>query len=459
MNRRNALRSLPFITGAACLLRPRSALAEPLASPYGWPALPGEPLALVYPRRIRELLAKVRASSSDAILESANAIARAVERGYTCWSIWDQGHTYNSDMFPDRWGLPAFITPGYDPQKARKGDVFLAGYPFPPSHLEDAKSKGILVIGAPTPVGGDVPGIEMATRDAIRFRIRPFADIWIETETDIVGAQVRIPGSYAPLGPESGPLMGTIFWMIVSDACRLLAQAGRSFPVSGDEPELPQNSVWKTSDRPLMGEYFDTVMRGLELIGSELGEIGNISSMAVDTLLKGGTVYFYSRYPQSFASEATGRRGGFAFARALSDGKPPGTDRDCVIMGTYAPDDPADIANLSKFRAAGMRAASVGPVTRGGKIPAGDTVFRNTEAHAGRMIDTFGLFAVPGFTRKVCPVSGVLATSILWSVCADIADTIIERTGNTPGIFFNGAIAWDGWWDAQIDAMVKTRGY
>ncbi len=181
--------------------------------------------------------------------------------------------------------------------------------------------------------------------------------------------------------------------------------------------------------------------------------------MAVDTLLTGGKVYFYSRYAESFASEASGRRGGFGFARALSEGKPPGTSRDCVIMGTYCPDDPADLANLARFKAAEMRVSSVGPITRGGKIPDGNAVFRATEAHVGRMIETYGLFAVPGFSRKVCPLSGVLATSILWSVCADIAGAIIARTGNVPGIYFNGAIAWDGWWDAQIDAMVKTRGY
>lgn len=459
MKRRDILRFIPFVAGAAGLYRPRPTFAEPLAAPYGWPALPGEPLALVYPRRIRDMLTRVRATQSEAILEAAHAVANAVERGNTCWSIWDQGHTYNSDMFPGRWGLPAFITPGYDPQKARAGDVFLAGYPFPPGHLEDAKSKGVLVIGAPTPVGGDVPGIEMATPDAMRFRIRPYAGIWIETGTDIIGAQVRVPGSYAPLGPESGPLMGTIFWMIVSDAARLLSRAGKPFPVAGDEPELQVNTQWKNTDRPLMGEYFDAVMRGLELIGSELGDIRKISAMAVDTVLKGGTVYFYSRYPQSFASEATGRRGGFGFARALSDGKAPGSSRDCVIMGTYAPDDPTDLANLAKFKAAGMRIASVGPVTRGGAVSGGDTVSRASEAHAGRMTDTYGMFAIPGFTRKVCPASGVLATSVLWSICADIADGIIRRTGNTPGIYFNGAISWDGWWDAQVDAMVKTRGY
>jgi hypothetical protein len=405
------------------------------------------------------MLSYVRAHQSENILEAAHAIARTVERGNTCWSIWDQGHTFTSDMFPGRNGLPELVTPGYDPKKSRKGDLFLAGYPFPPSHLEDAASKGVIIVGSPTPWSGDPRRNDLATPNAAKLKIHPYADIWIETDIDIIGAQVRVPGSYAPLGPESGPLMGTIFWMMLADACRGLAQDGRSAPVRGDEPKLPDSVQRADLNAPLMDDYFDTVMRQIEMIGMELGAVRKMAGMAVETLLAGGSVYFYSRYPESLASEATGRRGGFAFARALSDGKISGTAKDCVIMGTYAPDDEADLRNLDRFRSIGMRVASIGPMTRDAKIPEGRTAARETEVHIGRMTDTYGLFALPGFERKVCPTSGVIATTILWTVSAEIAAQIIDRTGNTPAIYFNGAIVWDEWWDEQVRVMSATRGY
>ena len=457
MKRRDAVRLIPFALPLLCTTaRSKASAASPF---WGWEALPGEPLALVYPRRIRELLSRVRERQSENILEAAHAIARTVARGNTCWSIWDQGHTFTSDMFPGRNGFPELVTPGYDPKKSRKGDLFLAGFPFPPNHLEDAASKGVIIVGSPTPWSGDPRGNELATPSAAKLKIRPYADIWIETDIDIIGAQVKIPGTQAPLGPESGPLMGTIFWMMLADACRVLARDGRSVPVRGDEPKLPDSAQRANLNVPLMDDYFDTVMRQIEMIGMELGDVRKMAGMAVDTLLAGGTVYFYSRYPESLASEAVGRRGGFAFARGLSDGKITGTSKDCVIMGTYSPDDEADIRNLDRFRSIGMRVASIGPLTRDAKIPEGRTVARETEVHIGRMTDTYGLFALPGFERKVCPTSGVTVTAILWTVSAEIAAQIIDRTGNTPAIYFNGALSWDAWWDEQVLAMCATRGY
>ena len=64
-----------------------------------------------------------------------------------------------------------------------------------------------------------------------------------------------------------------------------------------------------------MNDYYGQVMRQLEMVGMELGDIRKMAGIVVDTLLAGGNVYFYSRYPESLAYEATGRRGGFAFLK------------------------------------------------------------------------------------------------------------------------------------------------
>ena len=108
----------------------------------------------------------------------------------------------------------------------------------------------------------------------------------------------------------------------------------------------------------------------------------------------------------------------------------------------------------------GMKTASIGPITRDSIIPEGRIVARETQFHIGRMTDTYGLFAIPGFDRKVCPTSGVLVTTLLWTMSTEITDQIISRTGgNAPGIYMNGALYWDKWWDAQVKAMMDSRGY
>lgn len=459
MHRREIFRLIP-LAASGLLASAHSLHAGRLPSP-GHEPLPGEPPALVYPRRIRELLTEVRRTQSEKILDAARIIAEAVERGNTVWSFWDLGHTYTSDIFPGRWGEPEIVTPGYDPEKSRKGDVLLASYPFSTELFDDIRKKEIFVIGSPTPCGGNPPGMEIASPEARSFLLRPLSRIWIETGIDIVGAQVKIPGSYAPLGPESGPLCGTIFWMMLADACRMLARDGKPVTVKGDDPPLNNTVVYSSLDLPLMNDYYSEVLRQLEMIGMEMGNIRKMAGMAVDSLLAGGSVYFYSRYPECLAAEAVGRRGGFAFAKRCSGTSTvKGTAKDCVIMGIYTPDDPEDLKNLDAFRTSGMKVASIGPATRNRQIPEGRSVPKESDIHVGRMTDSCGLFALPGFERKVCPVSGVLATAILWSMCTEIAYQIIDRTGgNVPGIYFNGAIAWDESWDMIMQVMYQTRGY
>ena len=420
----------------------------------------GETLSMTYPKRIIEMLNWVRAHQSENILEGAYAIASAVEEKRQIWSCWDLGHTNSSDLFPNRCGKPSFLVPGYDFKKVNNGDLVLANFPWPAGYVEDLAKRDLFVIGGPCPWGGDIPRHDLIKENIAKNKIRPFADIWIETNVDHIGAQVPIPGSPAPLGPESGPLNGTILWMMVADACRILARKGIKVSVEGNEPLLKGSNVpWINLNEPIMDEYFDTVIHQLEMIQTELGDIRKMAYMAVDTLLDGGNVYFYSRYYDSLAGEAVGRRGGFVFARGLSDGAIKGTSKDCVIMGTYEPDDEADLRNLDEIKKLGMRVASIGPMTRDRRIPKDRAVFKETEVHAGRMMDTYGLYAVPGVERKVCPTSGSLATSILWVMCAELAVEIIRRTGNTPAINFNGALKWSDEPNGQMGDIVRTRGY
>jgi hypothetical protein len=457
MKRRDLFRLVPFTIPSLFLSSYSSYSQERLLPPEN----PWEPLALKYTRRVREMLTHVRDTQSDKILEAAYAIARTVEKGNRCWCCWDLGHTNNSDIFPGRNGEPELVTAGYDAKQVRDGDLVLANFPWPAGYMDDLSKKDLFVVGGPCPWGGDIPNAaEYITPEIQRLKIRPFADIWIETDVDFLGAQVKIPGSPAPLGPESGPLNGTIFWMMMADACRILSRDGKPVKVKGDEPKLTEKTPRVSLNEPLMDDFFNNVMMQLEMIQMEMGDIRKMAKMAVDTLLSGGKVYFYSRYPESLANEASGRRGGFSFAEGLSDGHIQGTSKDCVIMGTYKPDDEVDLQNLDKMKALGMKIASIGPITRDSTIPEGKIVARQTYVHVGRMTDTYGLFAIPGFEQKVCPTSGILATSILWTMSAEIVDQIMKSTGgNIPGINFNGALKWGNSYDNQVRAMSQSRGY
>ena len=460
MNRRETFRLIPLT-----VLSMRNFIKDATAQENNLPFNSKDknlPLAVQYPKKVKEMLTRVRMNQSEKILESAYAIARTVLKGNTCWGYWDLGHTHTADLFPGRNGEPKIVTPGYDSKKAKKGDLVLVSYSIGQEMLDDFEKKGIFVIGAASPVNGDCENPELLAEDLQKIRVRSYADIWIETNITSHGALVYIPGMPSPLGPVSGPLYMTLFWMMMADACRILALENKPVPVKGDEPKLSADTKRVKLADPLLDDFFDEIMLELDLIGAELGNLRKIASMVVDTLLEGGKTYFYSRYGESLAAESHWRRGGFSFALGISDNNIAGSDKDCVVMGIYEPDDEADLRNLDEFKKRGMRVASLGPISRDFTIPEGRTVHKETEAHIGRMTDTYGMFALPGFDRKVCPTSGILNTTMLWSLCMEITEQLINRTGgDVPAVYFNGGLktSSDYGYNSRMRVFMLDRGY
>ena len=466
MNRREILKLVPAsVAGLAGTAN--YSLSQKL--PYNqYAPITHEPLAIQYTKKTRDMLMLIRETQSENLLEASYILADTIMGKGTCWCAWDMGHNTNFDMFPERNGVPKIITMGYDAKKTKKGDCFLASIWGGPH--EDLVKKEIVVIGGPAPWGGDAQGSEFLRPDVREQKLKPYADVWIETNITTHGALMHLPGSAAPFGPASGIIGLTTFWMMNADACRILARNGKPVQVQGDEPELTgDNLPWVSLRDPLMDDYFEQVMLQIEMIGAELGDIQRIAETAVDAVLSGGKVYCYSRYRNSLCVEGHHRRGGLALTRGLCemDGvlTALGSDsfecssKDLVIMGIWEPDDEVDFKYLDVFRRSGAKVVSMGPMMRNLKIPEGRTIPKETDIHVGRMCDTCGLYAVPGFKRKVCPTSGVLINQIWWATCMEIADLLIKRTGNTPGVFLSAAIEGGREHNNYIMAKLNERGY
>ncbi|MFC1607434.1 hypothetical protein ACFL47_05630 [Candidatus Latescibacterota bacterium] len=426
-------------------------------------------LAYRYTEKVKDMLAWIRETQSENMLEASYAVARTVKNGGQCWCYWDMGHSTKFDIFPERNGNPEIFFMGYDPKITKKGDLFLASIWSGPH--EDLVTKEIFVIGGPAPWGGDAKGQELMRDDIEIHKMRPYSHIWIETNVTTLGAIMNVPGSYPPLGPVSGIIGITTFWMMMADTCRILARDGISVKMYGDESKLSgKNISWVGLHDPLMDDYFEQIMLQLDMIGAEYGEIRKVAEMAVDLVLSGGKVWCYSRYFDSLAVESHDRRGGLVLTRGIyeKDGKLTfingndhfgDTSKDIVIMGITKPDDAIDLKYMDKFRKLGMKIASIGPMTRDIKTPEGRTVPKESDIHIGRMMDTYGLYAIPGFEQKVCPTSGALTIQIFWSVCMEITEQIIHRTGNTPGIGLSGALKGVQRSDANMIMKYQERGY
>jgi len=453
MNRRNAIRLFPLSLAGMAGMTNR-VLAADNDWDKRWPVVPGEPLAKLYSRRVRERLTWVRENQSESLMEAAHAIADTIAAGGKCYqSNWDAGHT-ESDSWPGRNGEPDIFSTDWDLGKAKKGDLLLTTGQT--ENGEEIKKKGIFIIGCPSPWSGDARYPELLRDDVRKIVIRPYADIFIENQATVLGGMVSVPGMPAPLGAESGIVGKTTIWMMLSDACRILARKGISRSVKGDEPKLKGDNIdyksfggWVNLTEPLMDDYFTTAMQQIEMVFAEFGTIRKIASVAVETVLDGGKIYGYSKY-NSIAGEADSRRSGLTITQGVYgshlDTKDKrkdfqGTSKDFVIMGITKPDDEIDLAMLDTFKERGMKIASLGPMTRSIQVPKGRTVPKETNYHAGRMIDTYGLFAVPGFDQRVCPTSGIVLDHLWWCTIMELVDQYMTRTGgDIPGTFYSGAL-------------------
>ncbi|MDP2984269.1 MAG: hypothetical protein Q8O92_13190 [Candidatus Latescibacter sp.] len=449
--------------------------------PETCPAGVTKPLGLQYLEKMRQIFEKIKSTQSEEMLEASYRIADTIKKGKKCHRVWETGHSVNNDFWPNRPGDTNIFENKTIPYE--KDDLLLANRGGG-SGMENNHKKGVFIIGGCTPWGGsDIQYAELLLPEVQSLKICPYADIWIETFDTAYGAFIHVPGETAPLGPVTGALGMMTFWIMMSDTARILARDAVSFAVYGDEPPIGGTKFKANLSRPLGELYYDTALQQHKAIEDEFVSINEIATMAVHAVLTGGRVYCYSRYEDALCLEAVERRAGLALTYGLW-GPPDNikiakytivdrvtdekkvvdeafkpTGNDIVIMGTAYPDNAEDIECLELFKKSGMGTAVIGPTTRNGIVPDGRTVCKEADVHVGAGCDSYGLFALPGIQRKVSPTSGLIQNQIFWAICGQIAEQIVERTGNAPGIFLNGGLKGGMEKLVAVRRTFRQRGY
>ncbi|MFC1508652.1 hypothetical protein ACFL60_03080 [Candidatus Omnitrophota bacterium] len=433
-----------------------------------------KPLGLEYTEKIRERFETIKHTQSEELLEASYRIVHRIMNGKSCYMNWVMGHRNDYDIWPGRPGNPDILKYGI-PQSVKKGDLLLTDCYR--RDLEEKHRKGAFLISGPRTWSGNCIGAENLLPEVQKMRLKPFADLWIENYATAYGAIVHIPGEVAPVGAVAGAVGMLTYWMMISDAARILSAHNVRFQVDGDEPVLGSDKVNIDMNRPLGDVYYQAAMEQHSAIDNEFDKINRAANMAVKAALNRGKVYVYSRHVNNLCAEGTVRRGGLSLIFGVSG--PPGnlklmddplqigamdltfkpTDKDIVVMGIAKPDDPEDLASLDIFKKAGMPTVAIGPSEKNGKIPGGRTVPSEVDIHIGSMSDTYGLFALPGVDRKIAPTSGFINNQVFWSLNCQIADVIIEKTGNAPGIYLSGAFKGGMERLNEVKRIFRERGY
>ncbi|MFC1606471.1 hypothetical protein ACFL47_00750 [Candidatus Latescibacterota bacterium] len=460
MKRRDAIRLIP-LAAAGMTGYSNTAFAENLAEKVK-ASTQQEPLSMQYISKVIDMLTWIRENQTENLLEASYAIARTVESGGKCWQAgWDAGHT-SADSWPGRNGEPEIFTPGYKMDESKDGDLLIAGSSVGnEKFIKHLSERDITLISHASPWSGDAKLPELVTDDVRKLSLKDHADIWIENNNTTLGGIINLPGMPAPVGPVSAVIGKVTIWMMLADACRILARRGLSVPVRGDEPPLSDKIPLMGLQSPIMDDYFKEVIKQIKMIRAELGNIRKIGKMAVDTVVGGGIVYGYSRHT-AIAGEASTRRAGLALTKGIYgryDRPFNGTSKDCVIMGITKPDDEIDIKFLDKFKKARMKIASIGPMTRNIKIPETGAIHKETDFHAGRMCDTYGLFALPGFSQRICPTSGVIINQLYWACVMEFCEQFIAQTGNVPAVYYSAALKGGMEHYRRMGVVAREQGY
>jgi uncharacterized phosphosugar-binding protein len=453
MNRRSVIKTFPFL-GMSLVGFSRLSVSGEGKS---------ESLCLEYLNHMTKLLEKIRDTQEENLLKASENIARTYKSGGKCFCQWETGHSFDGDMFPDRPGDTDLFIMGYTmgtpPVQPKKGDLLLINVLRKPMD-EDIDKQGFFIIGGPNSWCGDIEHSEQLTEENQKLLVRKYSNIWIDTYINLYSSLIYLPGETVPIGPTSGALNMATYWAMTADAVRLLAAEGVSVKVKGDGPHLPQNTPRVNLKQPLASAYINEAIREIRLIKTEMDTLNRIAGEAADHILSGGKLYVYSRYREALSAEANAKRGGLALLNTTFADDPDfkGNEKDYMIMGVYRTDYSVDMRMLKKFRESGMKISSIGPSTINGKKPSGKTIADETDFHLGGF-DTGGFFAMPGLDKKVCPTSGIIITLTFWATMIQLAEEIIRRTGNTPGVLSSGAFKGGAEQRENRLEMVKKRGY
>ncbi len=434
----------------------------------------GNPLGLDYLVKVRERFEKIKETQSEELLEASYRIARTITDGGNCYMDWVMGHRNDYDIWSGRPGNPAIMQYPV-PENVRGGDLVLTDCVRP--DYEKMHENGVFFISGPRTWSGNCIGAENLLPDVRKLLLKPFADLWIENFATAYGAIIHIPGEIAPIGAVAGAVGMMTYWMMMSDTARILTADGHKFAVDGDDPEPVIAGSAVNMNSPLGERYYRVMMEQHAKIDREFDNINKAANLAADAALRRGRVYVYSRHVNNLCAEGTVRRGGLGLIfgvygppddlKLMDDPLQLGamdltfhpTDKDIVIMGIAKPDDPGDLAALDIFRKAGMPVVAIGPSKKNGAVPTGRSVPAEADIHMGGMSDSYGLFSLPGIDKKIAPTSGFIANQVFWSLNCQIADVIIQKTGNAPGIYLSGAFKGGMERLDEVKRLFRERGY
>ncbi|MFC1692095.1 hypothetical protein ACFL1R_01155 [Candidatus Latescibacterota bacterium] len=190
------------------------------------------PTGIKYRNGIIDRIQLVRKANAELFDRVAEIGVNTYISGHKLYAYMHAGHTHNADNFEGRIGLPKLFIPcqqNAELDRIEAGDLLVCTSGDNPPMPDVIKNKKATLVTWTYPYGGDANYLfeQTDTERAKRLKanaIGKYAEFMIDTFQEPPDGTIDIPGIRAKFGPQSGPLVMIMFWMITLRIVEALAE-------------------------------------------------------------------------------------------------------------------------------------------------------------------------------------------------------------------------------------------
>lgn len=386
-------------------------------------------------------------------------IVRAMERANSCRR---KGGTIYSNLFyghyaqyagsRDRpgqpWVLPHHASLTEEQIAAMKpGDFLLTDYAD--EARRNARDRGVCVVGVTnnymrffkTPPDG-------MNEDRMKISIEDVSTLVIDSQVPWNNGLVVTPKiPRFSLCPASGIAQYAVYWACTASLAALIGSNGAN------------------SGADYAQEYLTLMLDRFERIRTDRPKIDRISRKWANlTRDRDARLYVYGRplaidgYPplSMFSNDAVDTASSAMWARLYDESLV--TARDIVLIGSEYSDHPGDLDVARKSREKGAYTVAFCPYSTEGDA-SGPRLFKAVDDALNTYCDERdGVLTVPGFSGKICPLTGLTGNLVLWMLTAQWAEHMLNR-GEIPYFWMNHDERGGREYDDAVEPYFRKRGF
>jgi uncharacterized phosphosugar-binding protein len=363
------------------------------------------------------------------------------------------GHLIMFTGSPDLPGQPYILPQRVDRQQKedfdamKKGDFLLTNGI---ASIPEAREKGVYVVGI---TNNYVANAKTAPGGLTKMDVKmeDVCDMVVDSQMPWYNGLVNAPQlpQFRPI-PSSGTTMALIYWAMTASLANLIGTKGKG-----------------SSSQPVE-KYLDLAIDRFQMIGSDRPKIDSVTEKWADLVLGNKARFLVYGHPQQvepyegtknmFVNEAYIVASGTIIADLYDLRANVMKKNDILLIGGFTSDNADEIRVARHGKSVGANTVAFCPFATDGDS-SGLRLFKEVDDAFNTYSDeSEGVIAVPGFPKKVSPLTGVTGNMVHWLLMAQWTDHMARR-GEFP--YF-----WQGFHETgapEYDKMVKPlfdkRGY